>query len=384
MRFRDILLLVNVTATDEFYPSIIQHAREHRWRLTIEDRMAPPPGWDGDGALVQAGEQTVTMRYVRALRRRGIPVVNTMNAKANPALPSCIVDIATAARIVADHFRERGFVYSAFFTMEWMGARAAAADAFSGKMGGGALWAWPTEAAERAVNDRAALTKWLKGKLRDAPKPLAVMCPNSYNAVTLLNVCLDMGLSVPEDVAIASGHYDPAFCDCQAVPLTGVEFDARRQAQEAAALLERLMDGKPVPSPRIVMPPTRLVVQQSTDVLATENPLMRQALRVIRERLSRPLGAAEIAATLGIPRIRLDRLFAAELKRSVGREILRQRLARAKRLLVETDDTLDAIAAECGFCHASYLVNAFKKALGTTPRGYRLQQNTKQNAGREP
>ena len=84
-----------------------------------------------------------------------------------------------------------------------------------------------------------------------------------------------------------------------------------------------------------------------------------------------PGSAAEIAASLGVPRIRLDRLFAAELRRSAGKEILRQRLAKAKQLLTETDDTLDAIASSCGFCHASYLVNAFKKAFGTTPRRYR-------------
>ncbi|MBQ6330200.1 MAG: helix-turn-helix transcriptional regulator, partial [Kiritimatiellae bacterium] len=84
-----------------------------------------------------------------------------------------------------------------------------------------------------------------------------------------------------------------------------------------------------------------------------------------------PFGAAEIAAALEVPRIRLDRLFAAELNRSAGKEILRQRLAKAKQLLVETDDTLAAIASSCGFCHASYLINAFKKATGTTPHRYR-------------
>ena len=115
----------------------------------------------------------------------------------------------------------------------------------------------------------------------------------------------------------------------------------------------------------------RIVVQQSTDVIATKNELLRAALRFIRENIGRSFGAAEIAASLGVPRIRLDRLFAAELRRSGGKEILRQRLAKAKQLLTETDGTLDAIASSCGFCHASYLVNAFKKALGTTPRRYR-------------
>ena len=376
MEFRDILILVNVTATDKVYPTLIQHARAHRWRLTIEDRMAPPRGWRGDGAIVQAMDWPVIARYVSGLRRRGIPVVNLVNSKIDCAIPSCVTDNCAAARMVASHFLECGFTHSVYFAMEWLSGRDAPFATFARAMRGCDVqrWAWPLEAGERLVNNREALVKWIKGKLRAAPKPLSVLCPNAYNAVTFLNVCLDMGLAVPDEIAIACDAYDPAFCDCQAVPISGVEYDDCRQAREAAALLDRLIDGDASGSTRIVIPPTRLVVQQSTDVLATENPLMRQAFRFIRENIARPFGAADIAASLDIPRIRLDRLFASELKRSAGAEILRQRIAKAKRLLAETDDTLAAIAAACGFCHASYLIAAFKKSAGMTPRAYRLMQ----------
>ena len=41
----------------------------------------------------------------------------------------------------------------------------------------------------------------------------------------------------------------------------------------------------------------------------------------------------QLADALGVPRVRLDRLFAAQLGHSVGTEILRERLARARLLL---------------------------------------------------
>ena len=69
MQFKDILILVNVTATDNVYPTLIQYAREHGWRLTIEDRMAPPKGWRGDGAIVQALDWPVISRYVKSDRK---------------------------------------------------------------------------------------------------------------------------------------------------------------------------------------------------------------------------------------------------------------------------------------------------------------------------
>ena len=373
MAFRDILLLVNVTATDDVYPTLIQHAREHKWRLTIEDRMAPPQGWRGDGAIVQAMDWPVVTHYVKSLVRRGIPVVNLVNSHIADSLSTCAINMRQIGEMAASHFRECGFRHTAYFTMEWIRGRKLISDSFARAMANcdTALWAWPLEAAEGQVNNRSAMAKWLKGKLRTAPKPIAVLCPNAYNAVNLLNTCLDVGISVPDDVAILSGHYDPMFCDCQSVPISGIEIDSRRQAIEAAALLDRLINGQAHSPERILITPTRIVVRQSTDVLATENATLRKAFRFIRENISRPFGAADIAESLGIPRIRLDRLFAAELKRSAGSEILRQRIAKAKHLLTETGDTLSTIASDCGFCHASYFINAFKKAVGTTPRRYR-------------
>ena len=375
MGFKDILILVNVTATDNVYPTLIQYAREHGWRLTIEDRMAPPKGWRGDGAIVQALDWPVISRYVKSLTKRGIPVVNLVNSKLADSLPSCVVGIRKAAETAAAHFLERGFSHAVYFAMEWLSCRDVAFAVFAKAMKGCDVqkWAWPDETRGHRVNDRAAMTKWLIGKLRGAERPLAVFCPNPYNAVAFMNVCLDAGISVPDEVAVMCDGYDPAFCDCQAVPITGIEYDTQRQAFEGAALLDRLIDGDKGGPTRIVIPPTRIVVQQSTDVIATKNPLLRQALRFIRENIGRPFGAADISASLEVPRIRLDRLFAAELRRSAGKEILRQRLAKAKKLLVETDDTLAAIASSCGFCHASYLVNAFKKAFGMTPHRYRRE-----------
>ena len=205
------------------------------------------------------------------------------------------------------------------------------------------------------------------------PKPLAVFCPNAYNAVTFLNICLDMGITVPDEVAIVCDKYDPVFCDCQAVPITGIEFNSSKKADEAAKLLDRLIDGD-LPAPtHVTIPPERIAVQQSTDVVATENPLLRQALQFIRDNLTNPFGVTEIAEALGITRIRINRLFTSELKRTVGTEILRQRLAKAKKLLVETDSTLENVANECGFCHSSYLVTIFKKSTGFTPRRFRVE-----------
>lgn len=374
-KFRDILILVNVTATDAVYPTLIQYAREHRWRLTIEDRMSPPQGWRGDGAIVEAIDGSVTSRYVRALARRGIPVVNLVESNPGDLIASCVLDVRKSADMAAAHFLRLGFRHAAFFSMEWFAERKTSCTAFTEAMKKCDIlkWCWSLEAGASRANDRTAMTRWIQNCLKNAPKPLAVFCPNAYNAVTFLNICLDMGVAVPDEVAIACDKYDPVFCDCQAVPITGIEFNSSKKADEAAKLLDRLIDGD-LPAPmHVTIPPERIAVQQSTDVVATENPLLRQALQFIRDNLTKPFGVTEIAEALGITRIRINRLFTSELKRTVGEEILRQRIVKAKKLLVETDSTLEYIANECGFCHSSYFVNIFKRTTGLTPRRYRIQ-----------
>lgn len=52
--------------------------------------------------------------------------------------------------------------------------------------------------------------------------------------------------------------------------------------------------------------------------------------------------------------------------------ILRTRLQRAARLLVNTDRALSRIALDCGFCDQSYFTKRFRDFFGVTPRRYRV------------
>ena len=123
----------------------------------------------------------------------------------------------------------------------------------------------------------------------------------------------------------------------------------------------------------VLVPPAGIVVRQSSDTRAVADPTLRRALELIGENFAHPYGTDQLANALALPRFKVDRLFASGLGRSVGTEILRQRLAHAKLLLKKTTLTLSEIAHETGFCHASYLSNTFKREIGLTPRAWRKQ-----------
>ncbi|MCB8882996.1 helix-turn-helix transcriptional regulator [Acidisoma cellulosilytica] len=84
-------------------------------------------------------------------------------------------------------------------------------------------------------------------------------------------------------------------------------------------------------------------------------------------------------------RIELDALAAAgglsatwfvrRFKTSTGlpphQYVLRRRIAQAKRLLVETDQSIASIAFDCGFTHQEHLTRTFRRFTGTTPAAHR-------------
>jgi AraC family transcriptional regulator len=52
------------------------------------------------------------------------------------------------------------------------------------------------------------------------------------------------------------------------------------------------------------------------------------------------------------------------------------RVQAAGELLAETDQTLAAVAAACGFCDQSYMTHVFRDLRGMTPKQYREQSRT--------
>ena len=121
----------------------------------------------------------------------------------------------------------------------------------------------------------------------------------------------------------------------------------------------------------ILIPPAGVIPRTSTETLAHPDPIIRAALVFIHRNIHRTFGAAETAEAINVPRSTLDHLFQEKIGHSIGREILDQRLRRAKRLLRDKTVQLNAIAKACGFCNASYFTNTFHRETGLTPKAWR-------------
>jgi len=80
-----------------------------------------------------------------------------------------------------------------------------------------------------------------------------------------------------------------------------------------------------------------------------------------------------VARAVGLSSAQLAYLFRRETGMSVKEYATRVRVEIIKRLLAETDDKLDIIAEQLGFCDAPHLSRVFRRICGCPPGEYRRQ-----------
>ena len=357
MKNRDVLLLVSPVPQNRML-GISRFAKEHRWSITIGERSSPPTEWRGDGVLVMLRDDPILVRFVRSLVRRSIPVVDLSVFRPDIPLPRVVGDNLAIGRLAAEHFRAHNFAHAAFFASRRTPVHEQRYRGFCDGFAGHAtppFW------------NRTTLAKGLAA----AKKPLGIFCYSDYDATLALNACLSHGLKVPDDVAILGVDNNEIICENQTVPLSSVFHDHEEIGYRGAELLEKLMSGRKPPTNPVLIPPKHIVQRQSTDITATDDAVLRQALDYIAAHLDTSFGLSQIAGSLKMPAYRLGELFRMKLGRSAGKEIVRQKIALARKLLEETDKPVKEIASETGFCNIAYFVNTFRRETGSTPRRYR-------------
>jgi AraC-like DNA-binding protein len=98
---------------------------------------------------------------------------------------------------------------------------------------------------------------------------------------------------------------------------------------------------------------------------------LAQAVWYLQEHYQEPLRVAELAARAGLSPYQLARRVRAIFGLTTAQLIAKTRLDAARRLLLETDEPIAAIAGACGYCDQSALSRQFKAAVGMTPAQYR-------------
>ncbi len=213
----------------------------------------------------------------------------------------------------------------------------------------------------------------LEKQLRNLPKPIGLMASNDEVMIKVMQVCLKEGYRVPDEIALLGVDDIEFICETAPVPLSSINMNFERMGYEAAASLDRLMRGKPVPNRPIVVPIHGLTVRKSTDVLAFHNERLVKAMRYIREHFREPITVVDVVRASGVSRQVLQKLFRQDLGQSILSVIVRSRVQEARRLLLKTDCKLDIVAERCGFGNRLNFHRAFSRLAGGSPARWRQQ-----------
>lgn len=125
---------------------------------------------------------------------------------------------------------------------------------------------------------------------------------------------------------------------------------------------------------RMVVPPHRDGGQAQfveAPIRPAESPTMAGVLDYMRAHLGEELSVESLARIANMSPRTFARRFRAETGATPYDWLVAQRVGAAQRLLEDGDDTIDAVAAKCGFGAAAALRHHFTRRLGTTPQAYR-------------
>ena len=214
-----------------------------------------------------------------------------------------------------------------------------------------------------------AIIQWLKS----LPRPIALLAVPDKHAQMVISCCDEAGIDIPGSVAVMGMGNNELLCLSRRPPLSSIDMNACRVGYEAARLLDRLMDGEPPPDEPVKIAPRTIVTRASSDVLATADSAVVRAVVFIRKRLADPIGLPDIVKESGLACTTLEQRFHKALDRTVIAELLRQRLERAKQLMLETDLSLSQIARLSGF-RPTYFHNVFAAKVGTPPAQWRRER----------
>ena len=312
-------------------------------------------------------------KVAKALIHTGLPAIVIPVREPVTGFPRIFDDGDTPGKIAASYLLSlglRNFAFCGFENLCWSQARG---DDFGKTIADSGFqtdyYRVPSSRVRRLwENEQVIMADWLTS----LPKPVGLMACNDDRGHYVIEACQIAELRVPDDVAVIGVDNDELICDLTAPPMSSIALSHETAGYRAAQLLDAMMAGKKVDS-KIIIPleASHVVVRQSTDVLAIEDPELASAVRFIRLHSNEAIQVSDVVDNVTVSRRVLERRFRRVFKRSVHDEIRRVRVERVARMLLETDLSISQIALDLGYPSDKHVARYFRKEKGMTPQQYR-------------
>ncbi|MFK5924449.1 MAG: DNA-binding transcriptional regulator [Verrucomicrobiota bacterium] len=373
---------VIVDATKPYDRKVISGLAEYvqqvgNWSLYVEeeplDKLPDFRSWSGDGVIANFDDQ----RVFNAVRNLDVPVVGLGGGygQYHPDMDICYLrtDNQKISQLAATLLIDRGFRNFAYCGMpktplngwskerensftRYLSSRSYPCEIYNGRFTTTRQW--------RKLQNH--LGSWLQ----KVQKPIGIMACNDARARHVLEACRNVGLSVPDEVAVIGVDNDELICELTQPPLSSIEQGAKHLGYEAAANLDKLMSSKRFKAFERTIEPVGVVERGSTDTLAFDDDAVTLALQIIRKRACDSIQVRDVIDAVMISRTSLETRFQKHTGRSIHSEIRRTQLSQAKKMLTAGNLPIKSVSQHCGFRTVQYFTTVFREEYGETPAAF--------------
>jgi len=306
-----------------------------------------------------------------ALLKLGLPTVIADTDFSYPGVVSIDVDDRAVGAAAAEAFQQAGFRHFAC-----MGN----GTPYSGQRIDGFLQAVDATVSvhtETAFGDArysehfAAPSAQLRDWLASLPKPIGVFAVHDPLGRFLSSTCQQLGITVPEQVAVIGANNDELVCGLSHPMLSSVAIPWDAIGALVGEWMQALLaKGRPPEKP-ILVQPGGVIMRHSANHLAVEDPQLRRAMSYLSERAQDSISVGQMCDELRVARRSLERKFKEFYQCTPWEMLCRLRVARAKQLLVQTNHPISMISELCGFNDAERMAVVFKRLTGQAPSSFR-------------
>lgn len=324
--------------------------------------------WEADGIIGQFYNNEEVTKFTQAK----IPVIAQDFHERFTEIPNITGAYHETGRLGAEHFLKKGFRNFAFYGFNnrvWSRERA---EGFEERLqeAGYSVHYYENKGQEQMdlwYYKPSALSCWLKS----LPKPIALMTCDDNQGHHVTEAAKHAGICIPDEVAVLGVDNDEMICDLSDPPLSSIGLDAEKCGYEAARLIREMIETGTCSAPDIVVLPTQVITRHSTDIFASKDKYVVNALRYIHENLDKNLNVDQVLKEVPLSRRSLEKRFVQTTGYPVYEYIYNQRIEKFTQKLLETDMTIFEIALELGLSDSKNIGRQFKQIKGITPMEYR-------------
>lgn len=216
--------------------------------------------------------------------------------------------------------------------------------------------------------------------LVDLPKPVAVFAAFDQCAATVVNVCRELNLKIPLDVAVLGVDDDAFVCDHTRPKLTSIRPDHTGQGYMAAKVLDEILCGGAGRRGLVVRDRIAITERESTIIVSADSRLVREANAYLDEHALEQIRVSDVVSHLSVSTRLANLHYSKCTGRSIQEELVTRRLAEARRLLKDTDFSMAKIASRCGFRSQIVLSHLFTKRFGMSMSAWREKSRAEEAA----